>query len=199
MPILLHFVKPKHPSGNCWVKCFLTYRTALIWNMNMARIFITSTTISTIQAIYFRVSDILLAVCQQYSIGQSTLIFNKEPLKPEGHGLHGQLCKVFKVWKRRPNQTCSAYLQYMQGWELGSEVYPQTIKNRSIWVNILLHFPRACCNCTILPKRSSLAEYNSGLLKVLYDSKLISNHTLWALRFSYSKEALINLYSICIF
>ena len=29
MPILLYFVWPKHPSGNCYIRCFLTDRAAL--------------------------------------------------------------------------------------------------------------------------------------------------------------------------
>ena len=32
VPILLFFVRPKRPSGNCYVNCFLTEKTALnIW------------------------------------------------------------------------------------------------------------------------------------------------------------------------
>ena len=27
--MLLYFVEPKHPSGNCYVRCFLTDKTAL--------------------------------------------------------------------------------------------------------------------------------------------------------------------------
>ena len=30
MPILLNFVGPKHPSGSCYISCFLTDRTALL-------------------------------------------------------------------------------------------------------------------------------------------------------------------------
>ena len=29
VPILLYFVRPKHPSGNCYVSCFLTEKTPL--------------------------------------------------------------------------------------------------------------------------------------------------------------------------
>ena len=28
--MLLYFVGPKHPSGNCYISCFLTDRTAMI-------------------------------------------------------------------------------------------------------------------------------------------------------------------------
>ena len=85
--------------------------------------------IPTIHAIYFRVSDILLAVCQQ-RIGQSTLIFNKEPLKPEGHGLlHGyvrfsryekeglikqvlHICSTCKVGNRDVHLECSKQFKW---------------------------------------------------------------------------------------
>ena len=34
--MLLYFLRPKHPSGNCYVSCFLTDRTALIESQILA-------------------------------------------------------------------------------------------------------------------------------------------------------------------